>query len=147
MLGNLITLADSLSTNLGVGLSFALNSSTVWLLSNTDMNGRVYGALVQFGCYQHRWVNVKAPSLLSCSCSISPLLIINYSHPIRKQGYALMLHLPPWQFISLELAQNFSFTYFESWCMVRKNIDVKRPQMAAETSASGRNECETIYSA
>ena len=31
--------------------------------------------------------------------------------------------------------------------MVRKNIELKRPQMAAETSASGRNECDTIYNA
>ena len=22
---------------------------------NTDMNGKIYGALVQFGCYQHRY--------------------------------------------------------------------------------------------
>ena len=31
--------------------------------------------------------------------------------------------------------------------MVRKNRDVKRPQMVAETSASGKKECDTIYSA
>ena len=29
-------------------------SSTVRLLSTIDTNGRVCGALVQFGCYQHR---------------------------------------------------------------------------------------------
>ena len=29
-------------------------SSTVQLLSTQDMNGKTYGAPVQFGCYQHR---------------------------------------------------------------------------------------------
>ena len=24
-------------------------------MHNTDMNGKIYGALVQFGCYQHRY--------------------------------------------------------------------------------------------
>ena len=28
-------------------------SSTVRLLLNTDMNGKIYGALVQFSCCQH----------------------------------------------------------------------------------------------
>ena len=29
-------------------------SSTVWAAISIDVNGRVCGALVQFGCYQHR---------------------------------------------------------------------------------------------
>jgi hypothetical protein len=32
------------------------------------------------------------------------------------------------------------FAHFASWCMVRRKTDVKRPQMVAETRASGRKE-------
>ena len=46
----------------GSVLSMYDNDMYCLVTINIDVNGRVCGALVQFGCYQHR--HVKAPSIL-----------------------------------------------------------------------------------
>ena len=35
---------------------------------NTDMNGKIYGALVQFGCYQHRYEYKVCGALVQFGC-------------------------------------------------------------------------------
>ena len=59
----------------------------LWVYSsaaiNTDMNGKIYGALVQFGCYQHRYewkvlwcsstVRLLSSLEVTCTCTIELL--------------------------------------------------------------------------
>ena len=79
--GILIQRSGSLGMRLGQECSSAALLYLYSFTINTDMNGRVCGALVQFGCSQHRheWMNMKASiydwanlNYASCTCCSIP---------------------------------------------------------------------------
>ena len=77
-------------------------------------------------------------------------LMLSFELPSPKYESIIIIiivlhdHELPSHLLSLVKKKKF-VTHLESWSMVRKKTDVKRPPMMAEIRASGRKEYDTTY--